>query len=114
MCVFRVDQTNVSDVTKALILTQAWGLSNETTYGVCQFCETAKRLGVPLPVSIQNDYSMCERAFEQELAEACAPHHYNIGLLPYGILAGGTLTGKYLGGKYPAGARHTTNGSFQV
>lgn len=32
-----------------------WGLSNETAYGVCQFCESAKRLGVKLPVAIQND-----------------------------------------------------------
>jgi aryl-alcohol dehydrogenase-like predicted oxidoreductase len=32
---------------------KAWGVSNETTFGVCQICETAKRLGVPLPVSIQ-------------------------------------------------------------
>jgi aryl-alcohol dehydrogenase-like predicted oxidoreductase len=32
---------------------KAWGVSNETTFGVCQLCETAKRLGVPLPVSIQ-------------------------------------------------------------
>ena len=32
-----------------------WGVSNETTYGICQLCETAKRLGVPLPISIQVD-----------------------------------------------------------
>jgi hypothetical protein len=38
-----------------------WGLSNETAYGVTMFCETAKRLGVPLPITIQNDYSLCER-----------------------------------------------------
>eukprot|EP00428_Durinskia_dybowskii_P042775 CAMPEP_0170278338 /NCGR_PEP_ID=MMETSP0116_2-20130129/39174_1 /TAXON_ID=400756 /ORGANISM="Durinskia baltica, Strain CSIRO CS-38" /LENGTH=46 /DNA_ID= /DNA_START= /DNA_END= /DNA_ORIENTATION= len=34
-----------------------WGLSNETSYGVCAFCDTADRLGVPRPVSIQNDFS---------------------------------------------------------
>lgn len=38
-----------------------WGLCNETTYGVTMMCETAKRLGVPLPVSVQNDYSICDR-----------------------------------------------------
>jgi aryl-alcohol dehydrogenase-like predicted oxidoreductase len=55
---------------------------------VCQFCETAKRLGVPLPVSIQNDFSPVLRVFEGDLAEACAPSNYNIGLLAYGVLAG--------------------------
>lgn len=38
-----------------------WGLSNENAYGVTMMCETAKRLGVPLPVSIQNDYSITDR-----------------------------------------------------
>ena len=47
--------------------------------GVCQMCETAKRLGVPAPISIQNDFSLVSRQFEQELAEACAPSNYNIG-----------------------------------
>lgn len=47
------------------------------------------------------------RFFEEELAEACSPLHYNIHLLAYGPLAGGTLSGKYLGGAQPEGARHT-------
>ena len=34
-----------------------WGLSNETSYGVAQMCEAAKRLGVPPPISIQNDFA---------------------------------------------------------
>lgn len=34
-----------------------WGLSNETPYGVCKMCEVAAKLGVPPPVSIQNDFS---------------------------------------------------------
>ena len=38
-----------------------WGLSNESAYGVTMFCETAKRLEVPLPITIQNDYSLCDR-----------------------------------------------------
>jgi hypothetical protein len=45
-----------------------WGLSNETAYGVTMFCETAKRLGVPLPITIQNDYSLCERCVFLSLA----------------------------------------------
>ena len=76
---------------------KAWGLSNETTFGVCQFSEACKRLGVPLPCSIQNDFSLTHRFFEEELAEACAPSNYNIGLLSYGSLCGGALSGKYIG-----------------
>jgi aryl-alcohol dehydrogenase-like predicted oxidoreductase len=40
---------------------KAWGLSNETAYGVVVMCETAKQLGVPLPCCVQNDYSLHER-----------------------------------------------------
>jgi len=87
-----------------------YGLSNETTYGVCEFVRAADALGVPRPVSIQNSFCLLHRSFETELAEACAPSHYNIGLLPWTPLAGGALTGKYLGGggaegrlvKYPS------------
>ncbi|PNH04650.1 Protein tas [Tetrabaena socialis] len=57
-----------------------WGLSNETSYGVSQMCEAAKRLGVPPPVSIQNDFAPVFRHFEEELAETCAPSAYNVGL----------------------------------
>ena len=49
---------------------------------MCRLCEAAKKLGVPPPVSIQNDFSLLDRRFEGHLAEACAPSHLNIGLLP--------------------------------
>lgn len=88
-----------------------WGLSNENAYGVTMMCETAKRLGVPLPVSIQNDYSITDRHFDMDLAEAC--NAYGIKLLSYGSLNGGFHSGKYLDGKKPEGARHTKNSKFQ-
>ena len=91
---------------------RAWGLSNETSYGVCCFAETAKRFGAPPPVSIQNDFSLLDRSFEPELAETCAPRHHNLGLLVYGALCGGTLTGKYRDAD-PAAARHTRWPTFQ-
>ena len=72
---------------------RAWGLSNETAYGVTMFCETARRLGMALPVSVQNDFSLLDRRFETETLEAC--HHYGVALLPYGPLCGGTLADKY-------------------
>lgn len=73
-----------------------YGLSNESTYGLCQWCFEADKIGCPRPVSIQNQFSLLIRNFEQELAEACSPRHYDIGLLPWTPLGGGSLTGKYL------------------
>ncbi|KAF8062963.1 tas [Scenedesmus sp. PABB004] len=92
-----------------------WGLSNETAFGVCSFCDAARRLGVPAPVSIQNDFSPFLRTFEGDLAEACAPGNHNIGLLAYGVLAGGTLSGKYLpgSGADTSRARHAAFPWFQ-
>ncbi|KIZ07628.1 Protein tas [Monoraphidium neglectum] len=90
-----------------------WGVSNETTFGVCTICEAARKLGVKPPVAIQNDVSLVLRSYEGELAEACAPRNNNIGLLAYGCLAGGTLTGKYRGGVRPEKSRHTIFPGFQ-
>merc|ERR1712023_63030 len=59
------------------------------------FCETAKRLGVQLPYTIQNDFGLCYRRFEEELAETCSAAHYDVRLLVYGALNGGVLSGKY-------------------
>eukprot|EP00775_Hariotina_reticulata_P014612 gene14612-14744_t len=73
---------------------------NETTFGVCQFAEAAKRLGVAPPVSIQNDFSPFLRTFEGDLAEACALSNYNIG-------------GKYLNGFDTSKSRHTKFPGFQ-
>ena len=75
-----------------------YGLSNESTFGVCEFVRAADELGVPRPVSIQNSFCLLHRSFETELAEACAPSNFDIGLLPWTPLGGGALTGKYLDG----------------
>ena len=74
-----------------------WGLSNESTFGVCELVKAADAIGCPRPVSIQNQFSLLYRPFEGELAEACAPSHYNIGLLPWTPLGGGMLSDKYIG-----------------
>ena len=74
---------------------KAYGLSNETPYGLCKWCEVAAAMGLPPPATIQNAYSLLTRSFESGLAEACAPHHYNVGLLPWSVLCGGLLSGKY-------------------
>ncbi|GBG60750.1 hypothetical protein CBR_g12488 [Chara braunii] len=82
-----------------------WGVSNETTFGVCRIVETCDKLGVPRPISIQNSYSLLHRQFEHELAEACSLSNYNISLLAWSPLAAGSLSGKYLSGELPEGSR---------
>lgn len=90
-----------------------WGVSNETSYGVCQWVASARRLGVRPPISIQNDFSLLDRRFEGELAETCSSLNCNLGLLAYGALNGGALTGKYAQGAKPAKSRHTLFPGFQ-
>ena len=75
---------------------RAYGVSNETTFGVCEYCRIADEIGMARPATIQNSFSLMDRRFESELAEACAPSNYNIGLLPWSIMAGGVLSGKYI------------------
>lgn len=67
-------------------LIKHWGLSNENAYGVTMFCTTCDRLGVPRPVSLQNDYSVLNRLYEGDVLEAC--YRFGIVGLPYGCLAG--------------------------
>ncbi|MBC6454782.1 MAG: aldo/keto reductase [Hormoscilla sp. SP5CHS1] len=71
-------------------------LSNETPWGVCEFCHLAGQLGLPKVVSIQNAFNLTNRQFQIHLAEAC--WFNNVGLLAYSPLAFGLLTGKYLNG----------------
>lgn len=104
--------TAMSDLIKAGKI-KHYALSNETTFGVCEFIRIADKLGCPRPVTIQNSFCLLHRSFETELAEACCPHNYNIPLLPWTPLAGGALSGKYLGGKFPEGARFTKFPAFQ-
>ena len=42
------------------------------------FTQAAQKLGVPPPITIQNDFSLVFRHFEEELAEACAPSNCNV------------------------------------
>lgn len=85
------------------------GLSNETPWGVTQFSNAAKQLGLPKVISIQNAYNLINRVFDGALAEAV--YYENIGLLAYSPLAFGFLTGKYLNGK-PENTRITLFENF--
>lgn len=77
-------------------LIKYWGLSNENAFGITMFCMTCDRLGVPRPVSCQNDFSLLNRSYEKDTWEAA--YRFGVVGLPYGALSGGVLTGKYFDG----------------
>ena len=79
------------------------GLSNETAWGAMTFVHRAAATGRPRVQSIQNAYSLINRAFEMGLAEVA--HREQVGLLAYSPLGQGYLTGKYQNGALPAGSR---------
>ena len=70
------------------------GVSNETSWGICEFSHIARQLGLPKIVSIQNAYSLLNRTFDSHLAEAC--YREQVSLLAYSPLAFGYLSGKYI------------------
>ena len=81
------------------------GCSNETTWGLTKSLWMAEAHGLPRYETIQNNFSLNNRRFEDELAQACRQEQ--VSLLPYSPLAGGVLSGKYNDGATPAGARFT-------
>jgi aryl-alcohol dehydrogenase-like predicted oxidoreductase len=89
-----------------------WGVSNETSWGICQLCWLADQHGLPRPVSTQNVYNLVSRQFDLDLAEVSSRE--NVPLLAYSPLAGGKLSGKYIGADKPAGARFSLFPEFQL
>ncbi|MGB0621201.1 MAG: aldo/keto reductase [Myxococcota bacterium] len=81
------------------------GCSNETSWGLMKSLETSRRLGVAEYQTIQNNFSMNNRRFEDELAQVCRKE--GVSLIPYSPIGGGVLSGKYNGGAWPDGARFT-------
>ncbi|KPF92009.1 aldo/keto reductase [Novosphingobium sp. AAP83] len=79
------------------------GCSNETSWGLMKSISTAERLGTARYQTIQNNFSLNNRRFEDELAQVCRME--GVSLIPYSPLAGGVLSGKYNGGARPEGAR---------
>ena len=79
------------------------GCSNETSYGLMKSLATSERLGTARYHSIQNNFSINNRRFEDELKQVCRQE--GVSLLPYSPLGGGVLSGKYLDGARPEGAR---------
>jgi aryl-alcohol dehydrogenase-like predicted oxidoreductase len=82
---------------------RAYGLSNETAWGIAEFTRLAKENGLPPPASVQNGYSLVNRMFDGDPAEAS--RRCNVPLLAYSPLAMGLLTRKLASRPWPAGAR---------
>ncbi|ABZ95682.1 aldo/keto reductase [Leptospira biflexa] len=79
------------------------GCSNETSFGLMKSLWTSDKHNLIRYDSIQNNFSILNRRFEDELAQVCRKE--GVSLLPYSPLAGGVLTGKYNGPTKPEGAR---------
>ncbi|MXO64013.1 aldo/keto reductase [Qipengyuania oceanensis] len=81
------------------------GCSNETSWGLMKSIATAEKLGTARYQTIQNNFSLNNRRFEDELAQVCRME--GVSLIPYSPIAGGVLSGKYNDGGRPEGARFT-------
>ncbi|MBS0481163.1 MAG: aldo/keto reductase [Proteobacteria bacterium] len=79
------------------------GCSNETSWGLMKSLSASERLGVARYQTIQNNFSLNNRRFEDELAQVCRQE--GVSLIPYSPIGGGVLSGKYQGGATPDGAR---------
>ena len=79
------------------------GTSNDTAYGLTKANETSRNKGFARFESIQNNFSLNNPRFLDELANVCKKEQ--ISLLPYSPIAGGVLSGKYNGKFYPVDAR---------
>lgn len=83
---------------------RAIGCSNETAWGLTKSLWQADVHGLTRYETIQNNFSLLNRRFEDELAQVCRQE--GVSLLPYSPIGGGVLSGKYNDG-FPEGARFT-------
>jgi len=82
------------------------GCSNETSWGLTKSLWASDLHGLPRYETIQNNFSLNHRRFEDELAQVCRQEQ--VSLIPFSPLAGGVLSGKYNEGGRPEGARFTS------
>lgn len=69
------------------------GTSNENAYGLTKANTVADYEGLARFQSIQNNFSLLNRRFFDELANVC--RREQVSLLPYSPIGGGVLSGKY-------------------
>ena len=79
------------------------GCSNETAWGLMKSLSVSEREGLARYETIQNNFSLNNRRFEDALSQVCLQE--GVSLIPYSPLAGGVLSGKYNDGARPDGAR---------
>ncbi|MCH8263828.1 MAG: aldo/keto reductase [Proteobacteria bacterium] len=79
------------------------GTSNENAYGLTKANTIADYEGLTKFQSIQNNFSLLNRRFMDELANVCSLE--NVSLLPYSPIAGGVLSGKYNQTEIPGNCR---------
>ncbi|MBT5718914.1 MAG: aldo/keto reductase [Gammaproteobacteria bacterium] len=79
------------------------GTSNENAYGLTKANTVAEYEGFARFQSIQNNFSLLNRRFLDELAEVCRREH--VSLLPYSPIGGGVLSGKYNQPEVPKNSR---------
>jgi len=81
------------------------GSSNENEWGTMKAEAVAREHGLARYETIQNNFSIINRRFEDALAEIC--RREQISCLPYSPLGGGVCSGKYNDGALPPNARFT-------
>lgn len=81
------------------------GCSNQNAHGLMKSLWISADNAYARNETIQNNFSILNRRFEDELAEVC--RRESISLLAYSPLAGGVLSGKYQDGAWPANSRFT-------
>ncbi len=79
------------------------GCSNEDPWGLMTSLATSDRIGAVRYQTIQNNFSLNNRRFEDALAKIC--QREGVSLIPYSPIGGGVLSGKYQDGATPQGAR---------
>ncbi|WP_446665111.1 aldo/keto reductase [Flexivirga sp. B27] len=83
------------------------GCSNFAGWQIADADWTARTAGLERFVSVQNRYSLLDRAIEDEVVPAA--ESFGLGVLPFFPLERGLLTGKYRRGEQPpAGSRATS------
>jgi aryl-alcohol dehydrogenase-like predicted oxidoreductase len=82
------------------------GCSNEDAWGLMKSIAASERLGVVRYQTIQNNFSLNNRRFEDALSKVCREE--GVSLIPYSPIGGGVLSGKYNGGATPEGARFSS------